>query len=37
VKVNHETGFVSVLGKKKKRRISRKKKNLEKIDSYTEE
>ena len=35
VKVNHESGFVSVLGKNKKRRITRKKKNLEKIDFYT--
>src|SRR5210317_60449 len=37
LKVNHETGFVSVLGKKKRRTISRKKKNLEKIKTYSEE
>ena len=35
-KVNNETGFVSVIGKKKKKRISRKKKNLEKINCYIE-
>jgi len=37
LKVNEETDYVSILGRKKKRTITRKRKNVLKIEFYSEE